>query len=706
MTKIVILAEKPSQAKAYADSFQTKQKIAGGFAIKDGLFTDEVIITYAYGHLVELQNPEYYTADWKKWQLAQLPMFPERYQFKVSADKRAHFKQVKQYLDKADQIIIATDSDREGENIARSIIEVSGNGQKPTQRLWINSLEADEIRKGFANLRPGEDYYSSYIEAQTRQISDWLVGMNISRLYTLLLQKKGLTGVFSIGRVQTPTLFLIWQRQQAIEVFTPETYYEAYLEVTAANGHYRAKHKQQFKSLAELEAYFKASNVPYKSAHPATVTQLETKRKQVLSPQLYSLSDLQSHANRLYKISPATTLKIVQTLYERKLVSYPRTDCHFITPAEFSYLKNGLTDYCGLEQVVISEPRLAANKRYVDAAKVQEHYAIIPTKKIPSAAVLTKLGNFEQKLYHLIVKRTIAMFAPAYVYDETTVETTIETEPFKTVGRIVLERGWKAILETTTPQNKKADPPTLPKLALYEQVAATLVDKACETKAPPVYTEGTLITAMKTIGKSTEDEAKKILKAIEGIGTEATRANILETLKRQEYIEVNASQIRVTDKGCVLCENIKDVEISSAEMTAKWESYLKKIHEGTGTQVAFLGSIQRFIEHLITVVPQQLGTAQIAVSSETQAVGTCPNCGKAVLEKFKVFGCDSCDFVIFKKILNKKISRPMCQKLLKTRETNQLKGFLSKKGKKFNASLRLNDENKVEFKFIPFKASK
>ncbi|WP_408869165.1 DNA topoisomerase III [Brochothrix campestris] len=706
MTKIVILAEKPSQAKAYADSFQSKQKIAGGFAIKDELFTADVIITYAYGHLVELQNPEYYTADWKKWQLQQLPMFPERYQFKVTADKRAHFKQVKSYLDEADQIIIATDSDREGENIARSIIEVSGNAQKPTQRLWINSLESDEIRKGFATLRPGADYYSAYIEAQTRQISDWLVGMNISRLYTLLLQKKGLTGVFSIGRVQTPTLFLIWQRQQEIAEFKPETYYEAYLEVEAEHGHYRAKHKQQFKSLADLRAYFKKGNISYQTEQPARVTKLETKQKQVASPQLYSLSDLQSHANRLYKISPASTLKIVQTLYERKLVSYPRTDCHFITPAEFNYLKSGLSDYCNIEQVEISDPRLNANKRYVDAAKVQEHYAIIPTKKKLSAASLAKLGNFEKKLYHLIVKRTIAMFAPPYVYDETTVETSVETEPFKTIGRTVKQRGWKAILATTTPKVKKDDLPALPKLQLHEQVAATLVDKACETKAPPVYTEGTLITAMKTIGKGSEAEAKKILKAIEGIGTEATRANILETLKRQEYIEVNASQIRVTDKGCVLCENIKDVEISSAEMTAKWEGYLKKIHDGTGTQAAFLGSIQRFIEHLIAVVPQQLATAQIDVTAESQAIGTCPTCGKAVLEKFKVFGCESCDFVIFKKILNKKISRTMCVKLLKTRKTNLLKGFISKNGKKFNASLRLDDENKVAFKFIPFTKAK
>lgn len=188
--KIVILAEKPSQAKAYADSFKSKQKIEGGFLIKDALFEDEVAITYGYGHLVELQAPESYKPEWKKWSLNELPMFPESYQFKVAKDKRAQFRIVKRLLDEADEIIVATDSDREGENIARSIIKVSGNEHKPTKRLWINSLENDEIRKGFESLRPGEDYFSSYIEAQTRQISDWLIGMNISRLYTLLLQKK------------------------------------------------------------------------------------------------------------------------------------------------------------------------------------------------------------------------------------------------------------------------------------------------------------------------------------------------------------------------------------------------------------------------------------------------------------------------------------------------------------------------------------
>ena len=698
--KIVILAEKPSQAKAYADSFKSKQKIEGGFLIKDALFEDEVAITYGYGHLVELQAPESYKPEWKKWSLNELPMFPESYQFKVAKDKRAQFRIVKRLLDEADEIIVATDSDREGENIARSIIKVSGNEHKPTKRLWINSLENDEIRKGFESLRPGEDYFSSYIEAQTRQISDWLIGMNISRLYTLLLQQKGLSGVFSIGRVQTPTLYLIWQRQQEIENFEPQTYFEAYIHVNAAQGTYVGKYKDTFKTLPELIDFFKGFDVIHQQEQAARIAKVETKEKKEYAPRLYSLSDIQSQANKLYKVSPATTLKIVQTLYEKKLVSYPRTDCHYITPAEYAYLKKNIEGYCERAGVEIKDPQNYATKRHVDASKVQEHYAIIPTKKIPTAAALAKLGPMEQRLYHLILRRTLAIFAQPYIYDETIILTDVNTQIFKTTGRMIRQLGWKEIIGAA---KKKTDEEKLPIVELNEVVQSRLYEKEAETKAPPAYTEGTLITAMKNIGRTAEDEAKAILKAIEGIGTEATRASILETLKRQDYIEVTANQLQVTAKGSILCEAIVGVEISSAEMTAKWESYFKKIHDKTGTQEAFLGSIQRFIQHLIATVPEQIGTEKIAIPMTEEPLGICPSCGASVLEKFKVYGCEKCDFVIYKKILNKKISRPMCSKLLKSRRTALIKGFLSKKGKKFNAVLILDDANKVAFEFIPFK---
>ena len=398
--------------------------------------------------------------------------------------------------------------------------------------MWINSLESDEIQKGFNALRDGKDFYSSYVEAQTRQISDWLVGINLSRLYTLSLQKKGVNeGVFSVGRVQTPTLYMIYTRQREIESFIPKPFYELHAIVKAKNGEFKAKYTKKFQTKKELQELIQRHELL--ATNPGKIAEVKTKRISQPSPYLFSLSDLQSLVNKKYKISPSDTLKHVQTLYEAKLLSYPRSDCRHITDSEFRYLLDRLDGYQSVLSYTIEKPNKSKRKRYVDGSKVQEHYAIIPTKKVPTQKDLTKLTSIQKEIYFTVLKRTMAMFETDYQYDETAVTVDIKGVPFISKGRIILEQGWRKLEYSANKKNDKEESTELPLLQENEVVEADMETSQGFTSPPKPYTEGTLITAMKTCGKELENEAEKeILKATEGIGTEATRANVLETLKK------------------------------------------------------------------------------------------------------------------------------------------------------------------------------
>ena len=702
MSKTVILAEKPSQASAYADAFNHSERKDGYFVVSDKEFPDAVI-TYGFGHLVSLFSPEDYHKEWKKWNLDTLPLLPTEYQFKVSDGKQKQYTIVKKHLDEAETIIIATDGDREGEAIARLIINLSGNNHKPLKRLWINSLEKEEIKKGFRHLRDGEAFYSSYKEAETRQIADWLVGMNLSRLYTLYMQKNGMKGVFSIGRVQTPTLYLIYQRNKEIAAFVSKPFFELYGNFYHEKGVYQGKYTGRFDSVADLEP-FKEKNTLSDSS-PGQITSVKTEEKKQYAPRLFSLSDLQATANKRFHYGASETLKIVQGLYEKKLVSYPRTDTNYIGRPEFDYLINTLPSYLNLVNETIDEPQLKENKRYVNGAKVQEHYAIIPTRMLPQ---LANLSQKERNVYELILYRTLSMFEKPYVYDETTIETTVHTVLFKTIGKVEKVIGWRKFYKNEKEAKKtKEENQALPSVNEGETVVSHFYAKEGKTQPLKYYTEGTLITAMKNVGRDAEDEENKvILRETEGIGTEATRASVIETLKKQDYISLHKNNILVTPKGETLCEVIQNDEIANAAMTAKWEKYLKKIRNHEGTQEAFLSSITNFINHLIQKVPDTFENSAIkkyAEKSEADTViGVCPQCKKNVLDKGKFFGCtgyrEGCTFTLPKKWSGKTLTKKNIKDLLSKQETSLIKGFKSKKGTSFNAKLKLID-NKLVFDF-------
>lgn len=706
----VILAEKPSQAASYAGALKHSVKKDGFFEIQDPIFSDETFITFGFGHLVELAEPGYYDEKWKNWALDALPIFPQQYDFQVAADKKKQFKIVSGLLKKADTIIIATDSDREGENIAWSIIHESGafSNTKVYKRLWINSLEKDVIRSGFQNLKPGMDYYPFYQEAQTRQIADWLIGMNGSMLYTLNLRSKGANGTFSLGRVQTPTLYMIYQRQQLIEHFKKEPFYEIESLIKATTGSFKAllSPSQRFSTKEELLSFVSSKDATI-GTQPGTIKDLQTKMKKTNSPNLFSLSSLQSKINQLYKATASQTLKAMQGLYEAKLLSYPRTDTPFITDSEFQYLKANYDSYARFlsidEPMAQDQPR----KRYVDGSKVQEHYAIIPTKQVASESAFNKLDDLQKKIYLLVMKTTIAMFLPDYTYEETVIETMVSTLCFKATGKVPKVEGWKILFKAdTTKENEESQ--TLPAVMIGEAIQAEVKSVQKETQPPKPFTEGTLLTAMKTANKTVDDEqAIKILQEVEGIGTEATRASIIETLKQKEYIKVEKNKLIVTEKGKLLCQAVESQHLlTSAEMTAKWETYLKKIGKKEGNQETFIANIKKFIVHLIEHVPddvQKLNfhTYQAEVKKETdkQTIGKCPKCGGNVVSKKSFYGCSNyptCTFTLSDQFRKKKLTKTNLKDLLVGKET-VVSGIKKADKTTYNAKIKLSDTGQITF---------
>ncbi|WP_088006008.1 type IA DNA topoisomerase [Indiicoccus explosivorum] len=701
--KPVIVAEKPSQAKAYAEAFKTKKHDGYIEILPEPIFPEGALITWGIGHLVELREPKSYDPKWRKWSLESLPILPERFAFQIAKGKAQQFAVIKRLIGGTDTVINACDVDREGSNIFYSIYRQTGHQNKTVRRLWINSLEKDEVRRGFLNLQDNARDLLLYEEAKARQISDWLIGMNGSRLYSLLLQQKGLREVFAIGRVQTPTLRLIYQREKEIESFVAEPFFEIEGRFTARHGDYTGKVKLKTKDRKEAEELIREHGIG--TSETGTVASVKTEEKRIPPPMLHSLSTLQAAANRKWKASPQTVLSVMQTLYEKKLVTYPRTDSQHITPAEFSYLAAAAEKF----QQLISEPfeihSKNPKKRFVDSSKVAEHYAIIPTKKIPTEKALAALSPLERKLYEEIVRTALAMFHTDYKYAETKVVTDVKGLLFHTTGRTELNKGWKSLF----PVKEKQDEKPLPPLHESEQVTAETGIKEGMTSPPKPFTEGQLISLMKTCGKYADDpEDTEILKEIEGLGTEATRSGIIETIKRHQYIEVKKNIVSLTDKGRILCRAVEGNLLASPSMTAKWEAYLKRIGRGEASADVFLDNTGKFIRKLLDEVPVQLQTNglpdKISLPSPGQEkIAACPSCGKGSIISFKNFyGCseykNGCKQTFPAVLLKKRLTANQIRLLCTKGQTPILKGFVSKNGKKFSAKLVLeNDKIKLEF---------
>ncbi|MFD1021081.1 type IA DNA topoisomerase [Thalassobacillus hwangdonensis] len=706
MANVVILAEKPSQAKAYAEAFKVQEKTKTHIRLQpDDTFPDGATITWGVGHLVELKEPHDYKPEWKKWKLEQLPIVPERFLEKVAKGKWEQFQAVKKLFQQADVIVNGADVDREGSNIFYSILQLTGVKGKPVQRLWINSLEKDEVRKGFKALQNNKKDLLLFDEAKARQISDWMVGINASRLFTLHLQKKGYGSYLTIGRVQSPTVYLIYQRHKEIENFKPEPFYQIEGLFNSQAGTYKGLAEIKEKDKAKVQAVLDKHQLKEKEAYTGSVDRIDKKTKRQKSPKLHSLSTLQSVANRRWKYSPSHVLKTMQKLYEKRLVSYPRTDCNFITNSEFSYLVNNLEKYKQAMNVSFTPASLKPNKRYVNGSKVQEHYAIIPTKSVPTQKKLEGLSRDERNIYEEVMATTLAMFHKDYVYEETTIFTHVHDLPFKSTGKRDVDRGWKELF----PKPKKEKETDLPGVQKGEQVGAKLHIKESMTQPPKPYTEGQLINMMKTCGKLVDDEADvEILKEVEGLGTEATRSSIIETIKKQKYIEVKKNTVSITAKGIMLCETIEGTLLSSPAMTAKWESYLKKIGSGDGSKQLFIKQTRQFIEKLIQEAPEAIQQVNVKTTGEgpkkkwNEPVAKCPACSNgSIIDRYKFYACsgykEGCKVTFPKRLAGKSLTPNMIKTLCEKKRTKVLKGF---KGKKpFSTALTLDEEYKITFDF-------
>jgi DNA topoisomerase III len=713
----LIIAEKPDQGSTLASIFTHKKQSGFIEIFANETFPEGAYVTWAIGHLCQLIAPEKYELGWKKWSLDTLPIIPDQFQYEVTKDKAKQFAIIKKLVadPNVTEIIHAGDAGREGELIIRNILRLT-NCKKPMKRLWISSLTANAIREGFNKLLDEQDTKSLYFEAYTRACADWIVGMNGSRLYSLLLQQKGFSDVFSVGRVQTPTLALIVKREIEIENFKSEPFWEVIAHFLINGKKYNGKW------LNDGETRVKSQEMAEKVAafcrdKRAEVAEVLSERKEFLPPLLYNLSALQAEANKRYKFSPKNTLDIMQKLYQKGYVSYPRSDSRYVTKEEantFPDILNRLShlkDYESYFPLPIAS--IADNKRYVNEKKVTDHYAIIPTEQIP---YLDRLSSDERKIYDLIVTSLIAAHYNKSVVEYTTVTTLVDGRAsFISKGKVQLEEGWRKVLK----HKERDDEPELPALTAGEQGKTVKVDvKESQTQPPKRYTEGQLITLMKTAGKHIDDkELEKILTKTEGLGTEATRAGIITMLKDRLYIEVKKNVVYATAKAKILIEAIGQEILASPEMTAKWEQKLKEISEGAAVPKHFMEQTKKMVLHLISSSRNQ--SVNWAFSDElTQnftpgkqkgkrrtptKLGPCKKCDGDIVDKGTFYGCSNykknqCNFTISKKILGKNITQKNVKLLLSGEKTDLIEGFTNKE-KIFNAKLFL-DEQEKRIKFL------
>ncbi|MGE7759788.1 DNA topoisomerase III [Peribacillus sp. NPDC097895] len=713
----LIIAEKPDQGSTLAAQFKTKKQQGYIEILPNELFPDGAYVTWAVGHLCQLVSPETYDSKWKKWSMDTLPMIPERFQYEVTRQKAKQFNVVKTLLRKpdVDEIIHAGDAGREGELIVRNIVNLC-SVNKPMKRLWISSLTPKSIYEGFQNLMSEEKTRPLYHEAYTRACADWVVGMNASRAYSILLKQRGVSDVFSAGRVQTPTLALIVKREMEIEQFKSEPFWEVFADFKMDGKKYQGKWHQnndsriKTKELAEkIAAFCKGKE--------AEIAEMATERKEFQPPLLFNLSSLQATVNKIYKYSPKQTLDIVQSLYQKGIVSYPRSDSNYVTEGEaetFPDILQKLSGFSEYESLFpVPQPSIINNKRFVNEKKVTDHYAIIPTEQVTDPK---RLSAEERNIYDLVVRRLIAAHYEKAIFDYTTIKTLVDKRAeFISKGKQQIQEGWRKVIF----QNDKDDDDVLLPSVLQGDTGkvANLKVKEGKTQPPKRYTEGQLITLMKTAGKHLDnEELEKVLMKTEGLGTEATRAGIITMLKDRKYINVKKNQVFATDKGKVLITAIGEKILASPEMTAKWEQRLREIGEGKASAGVFMEAVKKMSAKIISDAVesseswdfQGLDTESIQRSGSKKrsaaSVGNCMLCGSKIVDKGEFYGCVSyqktkCNFTISKKILNKKISQANIKKLLASGETDLISGF--KKGEKtFDAILSWSDsEKKISFTF-------
>lgn len=702
----VVVAEKPSVARDIARVLGAKRK-GQGFLEGNGY-----VVTWALGHLVQFAEPDDYGPPWKgRWAFHQLPMLPEQWKLKTGRSTYAQFQVVRKLLTDAahDRVVCATDAGREGEHIFRLIYEQT-RCRKPFQRLWISSLTDQAIRQGFRQLQPGSAFNGLAQAARARAQADWLVGMNLTRAYTV--HNKALC---TIGRVQTPTLAMLTRRDEAIANFVKAYFYE--LVAQLAEG-FAAKYSRDGQTRIDTKEEAERLHRQLEPHKTGTVLQIEKKTVRHRPSALYDLNNLQRDANRRFGFTAAKVLEYAQTLYEtHKLITYPRTESRHISEDMLGQLP-GILERLEHEHAPAALERLRQGHHlscaYVDRTKLTDHHAIIPTvQSLPA-----NLSPVLRKIYDLVATRFVAIFLPDQVVEQTTVTLDIGGATFIAKGSVELEPGWREV-EPRRDDREESERQVIPPLQQGQTVHVSSLDVVeKETQPPKPYTDATLLAAMKNAGRDLDDDALADTMKDCGLGTPATRAEIIERLIRSDYVRRERKSLKSTEKGRALIGLVAE-PLRSPELTAAWEQQLKEVEAGRYRADAFYQSITDFVRELIPQVAEgsALSPEQVAEAKQQRfgkgkgrgnsgqtTLGTCPLCQQGtVMENAKAFGCsryrEGCKFAIWKVVAGKRLTARQVQALLTRGVTERLKGFKSKAGKPFAASLKLDTNFKVAFDF-------
>lgn len=684
----LVIAEKPSVARDIA-------AVLGKVTRKEGYMeAGDYTVTYAVGHLVGLADADAYDAKYKSWRVEDLPILPAEFQLVVLDHAKAQYKVVAQLLKQAQEVIVATDAGREGQLIYELIARQSGY-KGVAKRLWLSSMTESAIQEAFGRLRSNQEYQPLYAAAVSRSEADWLVGINATRCMTVQAGTK-----LPVGRVQTPTLAMIVDRDLAIEQFVPVPYFEVVATFAAEAGEYKGKWTRDKQTRLD-DQVAAAAIVDKVRGKTGRIVRVETKPKTEQPPQLFDLTSLQRKANQLWGFTADQTLKLAQALYEtHKVLTYPRTDSRYISQDIVPTLPDRLqaaattVPISNLIGSAISQP----GKRVVDDKKVTDHHAIIPTDKRPGS-----LNDEERKLYELVSRQTLAALLPAAEWSLTTIETLVERENFRTTGRTLVSPGWRAALGDQADDEKRDeedDTSLLPAVKQDDPSSVTSVEAlAKQTKPPGHFTEASLLAAMESAGKQIDDAGLAEAMKERGLGTPATRAATIEKLKRDGLIQVQKKQLTATQKGRELITAIPITVLKSPELTGEWEAKLKRMEQGQYNRQVFIQEIHQFTRDVIT----QLTSQTITIAADPKAgIGPCPKCGAPLQESPKAFGCSAwksgCDFKVWKEISGHKMTAGQVKELVTKGITKSLTFKSTKTGKDFEAQLKLID-GKVEFAF-------
>ena len=675
MAKSVVIAEKPSVARDIANVLKCTKK-GNGF-----LEGDKYIVTWALGHLVTLADPETYDDKYKKWNLEDLPMMPERLKLTTIRQTSKQYNAVKSQLTRSDvnEVIIATDAGREGELVARWILE-RAKVNKPVKRLWISSVTDKAIKEGFANLKPGKAYENLYHAAVARSEADWYIGLNATRALTTKHNAQ-----LNCGRVQTPVVAIVAAREDEIKHFKAQTYYgieaktpELKLTWQDANGNARSFQKEKIDALVHTL-----------SKENAKVVTVERKPKKTFSPGLYDLTELQRDANKIFGYSAKETLNIMQKLYEsHKVLTYPRTDSRYLSSDIVGTLPErlkacGVGEYRSLANKVLTKP-IKATKAFVDDSKVSDHHAIIPTEEYVNFA---NFNDKERKIYDLVVKRFLAVLFPAHEFEQLTVQAKVGNETFIARGKTVITAGWKEVYANRFDDedtNEDVKEQLLPRLESGQVLKVTLLSQTSgQTKPPARFNEATLLSAMENPTKYMDTQNKQLaetLKSTGGLGTVATRADIIDKLFNAFLLEKRGKDIHITSKGRQLLDLVPQ-ELKSPETTAQWEQKLELIANGKLKKDVFINEMKQHTKEIVA----DIKNSDKKFKHDNISTKSCPDCGKPMLEvngkKGKMLVCQDRECGHRKNVARVTNARcPQCKKKLELRGEGDGQIFVCKCG--------------------------